>query len=74
VRLTCAFNPWPFSIIDAELLVEFFRITKMREHCMKEFDEHWNCLERNNQVGLQFVLTWSNLERCGTGILPLPKT
>ncbi|KAF8231374.1 NADH dehydrogenase, alpha subcomplex, subunit 8 [Tricholoma matsutake] len=24
-------------------------INKMREHCLKDFDEHWNCLERNNQ-------------------------
>ena len=26
------------------------RITKMRENCLKQFDEHWNCLEANNQV------------------------
>ena len=25
-------------------------IAKMRENCLKEFDEHWNCLEINNQV------------------------
>ena len=22
----------------------------MRENCLKQFDEHWNCLEANNQV------------------------
>ncbi|KAF8638549.1 hypothetical protein AX17_002092 [Amanita inopinata Kibby_2008] len=24
-------------------------INKMREHCLQEFDAHWNCLEKNNQ-------------------------
>ncbi|KAF9644505.1 Ndufa8, NADH-ubiquinone oxidoreductase complex I 19kd subunit [Thelephora ganbajun] len=24
-------------------------ITKMRENCLKQFDEHWKCLEGNNQ-------------------------
>ncbi|KAE9407206.1 NADH dehydrogenase alpha subcomplex subunit 8 [Gymnopus androsaceus JB14] len=24
-------------------------ITKMRENCLSQFSEHWNCLERNNQ-------------------------
>ncbi|KAI5475804.1 hypothetical protein MNV49_000815 [Pseudohyphozyma bogoriensis] len=24
-------------------------ITKVRSTCLKEFDAHWNCLERNNQ-------------------------
>ncbi|KAK2465930.1 hypothetical protein APHAL10511_001571 [Amanita phalloides] len=24
-------------------------INKMRENCLKEFDTHWNCLDRNNQ-------------------------
>lgn len=28
------------------------RITKMRENCLSQFSEHWNCLERNNQVCL----------------------
>ena len=32
------------------LLTEAIRITKMRENCLKQFDEHWNCLEANNQV------------------------
>ena len=31
-------------------LNEAVRITKMRENCLKQFDEHWNCLEANNQV------------------------
>ena len=34
----------------APLLNETVRITKMRENCLKQFDEHWNCLEANNQV------------------------
>ena len=32
------------------LLNETARITKMRENCLKQFDEHWSCLESNNQV------------------------
>ncbi|KAF8740132.1 hypothetical protein AX14_008548 [Amanita brunnescens Koide BX004] len=24
-------------------------INKMREHCLQEFETHWNCLDRNNQ-------------------------
>ncbi|KIK64681.1 hypothetical protein GYMLUDRAFT_39667 [Collybiopsis luxurians FD-317 M1] len=24
-------------------------ITKMRENCLSQFQEHWDCLERNNQ-------------------------
>ncbi|KAF8883186.1 hypothetical protein CPB84DRAFT_1790284 [Gymnopilus junonius] len=24
-------------------------ITKMREHCLSQWDEHWNCLEKKNQ-------------------------
>lgn len=26
------------------------RINKMRESCLAEWDTHWNCLEKNNQV------------------------
>ncbi|KAK0499555.1 NADH dehydrogenase alpha subcomplex subunit 8 [Armillaria luteobubalina] len=25
-------------------------LTKMRENCAKQFETHWNCLERNNQA------------------------
>jgi hypothetical protein len=25
------------------------RITKLRENCGKEFEAHWQCLEKNNQ-------------------------
>ena len=32
------------------LLSEVARIAKMRENCLKQWDEHWNCLEANNQV------------------------
>lgn len=28
----------------------FPRINKLRENCLKEWDAHWECLERNNQV------------------------
>ncbi|EKM79993.1 NdufA8, NADH-ubiquinone oxidoreductase complex I 19kd subunit [Agaricus bisporus var. burnettii JB137-S8] len=24
-------------------------IDKMRENCLKQFEDHWNCLDRNNQ-------------------------
>jgi hypothetical protein len=26
------------------------RITKMRENCLQQFDAHWECLEKRNQV------------------------
>jgi hypothetical protein len=26
-----------------------YRITKLRENCGKEFEAHWQCLEKNNQ-------------------------
>lgn len=32
------------------------RITKMRENCLKQFDEHWNCLEANNQVAFDVTI------------------
>lgn len=25
-------------------------ISKLRENCLQEFDNHWKCLENNNQV------------------------
>lgn len=32
------------------MLVKFYiRITKLRENCGKEFEAHWQCLEKNNQ-------------------------
>lgn len=27
----------------------------MRENCLKQFDEHWNCMEANNQVTLHHL-------------------
>ena len=27
----------------------YYRITKLRENCGKEFDAHWQCLENHNQ-------------------------
>ena len=32
------------------LLNETTRITKMKKNCLKQFDEHWNFLESNDQV------------------------
>jgi hypothetical protein len=29
---------------------QFRRIAKVRSTCLQEFDRHWQCLERNNQV------------------------
>jgi hypothetical protein len=50
VLKTCALNDGvPFA---DRVLSEAIRITKMRENCLKQFDEHWNCLEANNQVRL----------------------
>jgi len=37
-------------LLHNPLFNETVRITKMRENCLKQFDEHWNCLEANNQV------------------------
>lgn len=31
-------------------------ITKLRENCLQEFDNHWKCLENNNQVSSLMVL------------------
>lgn len=31
-------------------------ISKLRENCLQEFDNHWKCLENNNQVSLRFKL------------------
>lgn len=45
---TCALSD---GVSSADpILSEAIRITKMRENCLKQFDEHWNCLEVNNQV------------------------
>ena len=27
-----------------------YRITKMRENCLSEWNKHWDCLENHNQV------------------------
>ena len=48
VLKTCAFGQK--IPVARRLLNETARITKMRENCLKQFDEHWNCLEANNQV------------------------
>jgi NADH dehydrogenase (ubiquinone) 1 alpha subcomplex subunit 8 len=41
---------WPGYPCRDQLLNKVIRITKMRENCLKQFNEHWNCLEANNQV------------------------
>lgn len=44
---------FPLSFQDCSLT--YVSITKMRENCLSQFDAHWNCLERNNQVGGSLV-------------------
>jgi len=48
-----------------------FRITKMRENCLQQFDAHWNCLELHNQVNEPVPLLLRNLMTATTGILSL---
>lgn len=43
-------------------------ISKVRSTCLKEFDAHWQCLERNNQVSCLFP----SLERDPLTRSPLP--
>lgn len=52
-------------------------ITKMRENCLQQFDEHWKCLENSNHVrtldrhpnhNVYLLLTFL------TGVLSLPQT
>jgi hypothetical protein len=45
VQLTCECHT-----ISHETSLIFRRIAKLRENCGKEYENHWQCLENNNQV------------------------
>lgn len=55
---TCAYIPseLPYLLWYATLAAWHYlrclisRITKMRDSCAAEFEQHWNCLEKHNQV------------------------
>ncbi|KAI0321959.1 NADH dehydrogenase alpha subcomplex subunit 8 [Amylostereum chailletii] len=49
-------------------------ITKMRENCLTQFDEHWNCLERNNQEYTACRKPERTLNKCMFEKLGLLKT
>lgn len=50
-------------------------ISKLRDNCLKEFDAHWDCLEKNNQVCLYyFELYMTQSNSIPEGILSMPKT
>jgi len=40
------------------------RLTKMREHCSKQWDAHWECLERRNQELYQCRPAERQLNEC----------
>ena len=37
-------------ILSPPLTSRACSISKMRENCLQQFDEHWGCLEKNNQA------------------------
>jgi NADH dehydrogenase (ubiquinone) 1 alpha subcomplex subunit 8 len=41
-------------------LLEFISIEKMRLRCAEQFENHWQCLERHNQVSSQNGYVWSH--------------
>ncbi|KAF9782261.1 Ndufa8, NADH-ubiquinone oxidoreductase complex I 19kd subunit [Thelephora terrestris] len=49
-------------------------ITKMRENCLKQFDEHWSCLEANNQEYYRCRKPERTLNKCMFEKLGLTKT
>ncbi|KAH8118733.1 NADH dehydrogenase alpha subcomplex subunit 8 [Phellopilus nigrolimitatus] len=49
-------------------------ITKMRENCLKEFDAHWGCLEKNNQEYYLCRKPERTLNKCMFDKLGLTKT
>ena len=69
VLKTCGFD---YGALLCQSFSEWtVRITKMRENCLKQFDEHWNCLEANNQVRSTLrYLNWWLTPLCA-GILPV---
>ena len=49
----------------------------MRENCLQQFDEHWKCLENNNQVCTMRIIpfVWDiNKGICLPGILFVSQT
>jgi hypothetical protein len=60
----CATDLWvilllkfSFAYINCQI-----RITKMRENCLQQFDAHWECLEKRNQVCITACRLTSTLE------------
>ncbi|RDB20160.1 NADH-ubiquinone oxidoreductase 20 subunit [Hypsizygus marmoreus] len=49
-------------------------ITKLRENCLSQFDEHWNCLESNNQEYYRCRKPERTLNACMFEKLGLTKT
>ncbi|KAI0082527.1 NADH dehydrogenase, alpha subcomplex, subunit 8 [Panus rudis PR-1116 ss-1] len=49
-------------------------ITKMRENCLAQWDEHWNCLEKNNQEYYMCRKPERTLNKCMFEKLGLTKT
>ncbi|GBE79761.1 NADH-ubiquinone oxidoreductase 20.8 kDa subunit [Sparassis crispa] len=49
-------------------------IAKMRDHCAQEFEQHWNCLERNNQEYYSCRKPERTLNNCMFESLGLTKT
>jgi NADH dehydrogenase (ubiquinone) 1 alpha subcomplex subunit 8 len=49
-------------------------ITKMRENCLQQFDEHWKCLENNNQEYFMCRKPERTLNKCMFEKLGLTKT
>ena len=35
-------------LLTSELLLIYFRLKKLRENCDKQFEAHWQCLDKNN--------------------------
>ncbi|KAF8592113.1 NADH dehydrogenase, alpha subcomplex, subunit 8 [Ramaria rubella] len=49
-------------------------ISKLRDNCLKEFDAHWNCLEKNNQEYYLCRKPERTLNKCVFDKLGLNKT
>ncbi|KAG7097480.1 hypothetical protein E1B28_004822 [Marasmius oreades] len=49
-------------------------INKMRENCLSQFQEHWNCLENNNQEYYMCRKPERSLNKCMFEKLGLTKT
>ena len=41
---------WTFLGACSYICITSNRLTKMRENCLQQFDAHWECLEKRNQV------------------------